>query len=96
MQAEISGYDLSPIHSIKVSSYLTAETTQGLAITEQPRRQYYWHRPLHALFNAAFATGLFLDRLEEPRITSDTPQANPLNWANFDMPPLLFARLRKL
>ena len=59
-------------------------------------QQYYWHRPLHALFNPAFAAGLVLDRLEEPRITADAPSANPLNWANFDMPPLLFARLRKL
>jgi 2-polyprenyl-3-methyl-5-hydroxy-6-metoxy-1,4-benzoquinol methylase len=96
MQAEIANYDIEPSHSIKVSSYLSADVTQGLAIVEQPRQQYYWHRPLHALFNPAFAAGLVLDRLEEPRITADVPSANPLNWANFDMPPLLFARLRRM
>jgi SAM-dependent methyltransferase len=95
MQAEIAGYDAKPTYSIKVSGYLSAEVTQGLAIYEQPVQQYYWHRPLHALFNPAFSTGLLLDRLEEPRITAGVPSSNPLNWANYDMPPLLFARLRK-
>jgi 2-polyprenyl-3-methyl-5-hydroxy-6-metoxy-1,4-benzoquinol methylase len=96
MQAEIAGYDAKPTYSIKVSGYLSAEVTQGLAIFEQPVRQYYWHRPLHALFNPAFSAGLLLDRLEEPRITAGVPSSNPLSWANYDMPPLLFARLRKL
>jgi 2-polyprenyl-3-methyl-5-hydroxy-6-metoxy-1,4-benzoquinol methylase len=96
MQAEIAGYDARPTYSIKVSSYLSAEVTQGLAIFEQPRQQYYWHRPLHALLSPAFSAGLLLDRLEEPKITAGVPSSNPLNWANYDMPPLLFARLRKL
>jgi hypothetical protein len=37
---------------------------------------------------------LVLDRLEEPAITSDLPSQNAFDWAKYDMPPLLFARLR--
>src|SRR5262249_24562736 len=94
MLAELADYDQEPIHSIKVSRYLSAEVTKGLAIAEQPLQEYYWHRPLHLLLNSAFSCGLVMDRLEEPRITAETPNQRPFNWANYDMPPLLFARLR--
>lgn len=92
--AEMTGYDTEPHYSIKVSSYLSSRTTRGLAILEQPEQQYYWHRPLHEIFNAAFSAGLVMDRIEEPRIAATTPTTSPFNWANYDMPPLLFARLR--
>jgi 2-polyprenyl-3-methyl-5-hydroxy-6-metoxy-1,4-benzoquinol methylase len=94
MQAERPDYDLEPTYSIKVSQYLSAEVSKGLAIAEQPVQQYYWHRPLHVLFNSAFSCGLVMDRLEEPAITAELPTENPFDWANYDMPPLLFARLR--
>ena len=35
---------------------------------EQPLQQYYWHRPLHVLLNSAFASGLVMDRIEEPKL----------------------------
>jgi 2-polyprenyl-3-methyl-5-hydroxy-6-metoxy-1,4-benzoquinol methylase len=93
MLAELPDYAQTPAYSIKVSRYLSAEVTQGLAISDQPRQQYYWHRPLHALLNAAFEAGLVLDRLEEPPAP---PASAPgeFNWANYDVPPLLYARLR--
>jgi 2-polyprenyl-3-methyl-5-hydroxy-6-metoxy-1,4-benzoquinol methylase len=95
MLAELPDYELTPVYSIKVSRYLSAEVTKGLAIADQPRRQYYWHRPLHALLNAAFEAGLVLDRLEEPPAPPPTGTADAFNWANYDMPPLLFGRLRR-
>lgn len=94
MQAELPDYAAEGTYSVKVSRYLSHEVTKGLAISDQPLQQFYWHRPLHVLFNSAFSSGLVLDRLEEPAITSDTPVTNPFAWANYDMPPLLFARLR--
>jgi SAM-dependent methyltransferase len=91
--AELPDYDQDPTYSIKVSRYLSAEVTKGLAISSQPVQQYYWHRPLHTLLNSAFNNGLVMDRIEEPPIKTDTPKS-VLDWANYDMPPLLFARLR--
>ncbi len=94
MQAELPDYADEPTYAIKISHYLSAEVTRGLAISEQPQQQYYWHRPLHLLLNAAFSAGLLMDRMEEPRITAEAGTPSPFNWANYDMPPLLFVRLR--
>jgi 2-polyprenyl-3-methyl-5-hydroxy-6-metoxy-1,4-benzoquinol methylase len=94
MQPELADYATQPTYSIKISRYLSADVTKGLAIAEQPLQQYYWHRPLHVLFNSAFSSGLVMDRLEEPPITAETPSRGAFDWSNYDMPPLLFARLR--
>jgi 2-polyprenyl-3-methyl-5-hydroxy-6-metoxy-1,4-benzoquinol methylase len=94
MLAERADYDVEPTYSIKISRYLSSEATKGLAINDQPVQQYYWHRPLHEVFNSAFSSGLVIDRLEEPPITVDTPSKNEFAWSNYDMPPLLFARMR--
>ena len=90
----LADYDSEPTYSIKVSRYLSAEVTKGLAIFDQPVQQYYWHRPLHAVLNSAFSIGLVMDRLEEPPIPAEVPSKNAFDWSNYDMPPLLFARLR--
>jgi len=94
MQPELPDYALTPTYSIKVSRYLSADVTKGIAIAEQPLEQYYWHRPLHALLNSAFASGLMMDRLEEPPAPANNSSKNAFDWANYDMPPLLFVRLR--
>ncbi len=94
MLAELPDYAQVPSYSIKVSRYLSTEITKGMAISTQPAQQYYWHRPLHELFNSAFACGLVMDRLEEPAIKEEIQGKSAFNWANYDMPPLLFARLR--
>lgn len=94
MAPELPGYAQEPIYSIKVSRYLSFEATKGLAIADQPVQQYYWHRPIHVLLNAAFASGLVMDRIEEPAFRTDTPPTDAFSWGHYDMPPLLFARLR--
>lgn len=81
-------------HSIKVSGYLSVHTTMGVALREQPAKQYYWDRPISVLLGAAFAAGLVLDALEEPHFKRDTSSNDRLDWSNYDMPPVLFARLR--
>ncbi len=91
---ELADYEAEPTYAIKVACYLNPGLTTGLAIRSQPQPQYYWHRPLHTLLNAAFAVGLVLDRLEEPPAPGPLVPERPLDWANFDAPPLLFARLR--
>ena len=94
LQAELPDYADTPVYSVKVTQYLSAQTTKGLAIGEQPLPQYYWHRPLHLLLNPAFEAGLVLDRLEEPPLRPAGPPPGPFSWAHYDMPPLLFARFR--
>ncbi|MBI1257485.1 MAG: methyltransferase domain-containing protein [Chloroflexi bacterium] len=94
MLAELPDYAQEPTYSIKVSRYLSWEVTKGTAISTQPAQQYYWHRPLHQLLNSAFASGLVLDRLEEPALTDKMGAKSLFDWSNYDMPPLLFARLR--
>lgn len=94
MMAELPDYADAGSYSIKVSRYLSSEVTKGLAISDQPLQQFYWHRPLHLLLNSAFENGLVMDRLEEPKIIAETPPTNAFAWAHYDMPPLLFVRLR--
>lgn len=94
MHAELPDYADKPTYAIKVSRYLSSEVTQGLAINTQPMQQYYWHRPLHQLLNAAFVSGLVMDRLEEPPSPKPDGTVGAFNWANYDMPPILFVRLR--
>jgi SAM-dependent methyltransferase len=94
MQPELPDYDEKPTYTIKVRRYLSAEASKGAAIYGQPVQQYYWHRPLHMLLNSAFDNGLVMDRLEEPSIPATTPSKNAFDWSNYDLPPLLFARLR--
>jgi 2-polyprenyl-3-methyl-5-hydroxy-6-metoxy-1,4-benzoquinol methylase len=96
LQAELPDYADAPSYAIKVSRYLTAEVTKGLAIASQPLEQYYWHRPLHTLLNSAFDAGLVMDRLEEPPMPPPAPPVGTFSFANFDMPPLLFVRLRPI
>ncbi len=94
MSPELPDYAQQPTYSIKISRYLSFEATKGLAIREQPREQFYWHRPLHVLLNSAFSSGLVMDRIEEPSLKTDIGSKNAFDWANYDMPPLLFVRLR--
>lgn len=94
MQPELSDYDETPTYTIKVRRYLSAEASKGLALYGQPKQQYYWHRPLHMVLNSAFENGWVMDRLEEPKLPADPSSKDAFNWSNYDMPPLLFARLR--
>jgi len=94
MLAELPDYAQEATYSIKISRYLSTQVTKGTAIAEQPAQQYYWHRPLHQLFNSAFASGLVMDQLEEPALTDKAGAKSLFDWSNYDMPPLLFARLR--
>lgn len=81
-------------YGVKITRYLTPENFQGLGIVGQPAAQYYFHRPLHVLFQAAFDAGFVLDGLEEPR-QPERESPRPLSWSRFtEIPPFLVARLR--
>jgi 2-polyprenyl-3-methyl-5-hydroxy-6-metoxy-1,4-benzoquinol methylase len=81
--------------AVKLSQYLTPATYQGLAIIGQPVSQYYFHRPLHELFGAAFRAGMVLDGLEEPQFPPTASGARWFSWTNLhEIPPVLAARFR--
>jgi 2-polyprenyl-3-methyl-5-hydroxy-6-metoxy-1,4-benzoquinol methylase len=81
------------VYSIKVSQYLHLFASKGLGIETQPVPQYYFHRPLHILFNTCFRAGFVMDALEEPGFDQEPDgRASWLN--NREIPPVLIARLR--
>ena len=82
-------------HAVKISQYATPTTHKGLGIIGQPAPQYYFHRPLNALFNACFRAGFVLDALEEPTFDADAQPNRPFSWENYhEIPPVLIARWR--
>ncbi len=86
-------------YAVKVTTYLSYRPRKGVALLGQPVWQYYFDRPLHVLFNACFRTGMVLDGLEEPAFSPppDDPQRqSAFSWAQYDIPPILVARLRIL
>jgi hypothetical protein len=89
--------DVVTSYAVKISHYITPYVARGVAIVGQPKPQLYFHRPLEGLLGTAFATGFYLDGLEERAFPADHPAgSNPLSWgSNFsEIPPVLVARLR--
>jgi 2-polyprenyl-3-methyl-5-hydroxy-6-metoxy-1,4-benzoquinol methylase len=90
--------DLTTTASIKIAKYLHLTHQKGLGIIGQPAPHYYFHRPLHTLFNACFRAGFVLDGLEEPAFNSPedgSKSGRLLSWVNYnEIPPVLVARLR--
>jgi len=75
--------------------YIRPRPTNGLAMRGQPIPQYYFDRPLSALFEICFKSGFVLDGLEEPTFATAVGDGRP-NWANItDIPPALIARMRQ-
>jgi len=86
---------IETIFAVKISHYLTLRATKGWGITSQPIAQYYFHRPLHILFNAAFRVGFVLDGLEEPAFRQAHESRRTFNWTDYsEIPPALVTRLR--
>jgi hypothetical protein len=77
-----------------LSEYIRSKAAKGVAMRGQPVAQYYFDRPISALFNSGFKAGFVLDGLEEPtfRESADDGRAN---WSNItEIPPALVARMR--
>ncbi len=83
-------------YGVRVTGYLDAGTTLGVAISGQPELQPYFHRPLHDLLGRAFEAGFVLDGLEEPAFdVEDRDERRGPHWGNLPtIPPVLIARLR--
>ena len=83
-------------YGVRVTSYLDAGTTYGLAIAGQPQVQPYFHRPLSELLRPALEAGFVLDGLEERAFgPEDRDERRGPNWNNLpSIPPVLVLRLR--
>lgn len=83
--------------SMKLKRYLSPATYQGTAIAGQPAAQYYFHRPLHELFNLGFDAGMVLNGFIEPQLEPPTPTARWAAWSRFrEFPPVMVMRFVKI
>jgi ubiquinone/menaquinone biosynthesis C-methylase UbiE len=97
-QADTEG-DRVTVYCLKVFGYKTATTSRGLALSDQPVPQVYFHRSLQDVLNSGFEQGFVLDMLDEPTFPPDHPPGeDPLSFGpNFsEIPPVLVARMRLL
>ena len=77
---------------VKVSDYLLESTLTGVAMADQPRAQYYFHRPLSSVFAHFFKAGFVLDGLEEPSF-KDLESARMFDNVFRNIPPALVCRM---
>lgn len=93
-----NGGEIALVHSVKVAKYLHATPQKGVGIVGQPAPHYYFHRPLHVIFNACFRAGLIIDGMEEPAFNSPDDGSRSerlLSWIHYkEIPPVLVVRLR--
>jgi 2-polyprenyl-3-methyl-5-hydroxy-6-metoxy-1,4-benzoquinol methylase len=97
--AELEDRDgtLVTVHAVKVPRYLTVGSRLGNAMPGQPVPHPYFHRPLGALLQPAFAAGFVLDALEERAFPpGHASGSSPLSWSGrfSEIPPVLVTRLR--
>jgi hypothetical protein len=75
---EFDDGEIKTIYSVRISRYMTAYSTKGLALRNQSRPQMYFERPLQYYLNLGFQNGFVLDGFEERAFPPDAPQTCPL------------------
>lgn len=82
-------------NSMKIHGYLQVPPGLGGGMPGEPNPHYYFHRPLHELFDAFFREGFAITGLEEPTFE---PGGQPLNWSGVggQIPPILAVRMQLL
>jgi len=95
-ELEDRGNEFVTTYSVKISRYLTSSSRPGLATPGQPTPHLYFHRPLSAILEAAFAAGLVLDGFEERAFPAEHLGGSfPLSWSGrfSEIPPILVMRM---
>jgi 2-polyprenyl-3-methyl-5-hydroxy-6-metoxy-1,4-benzoquinol methylase len=81
---------------VKITQYLTPGEWKSEGIVGQPKKQYYFHRPLGMLLQGAFRRGFVVDGLEEPGLGARPPEGRYLRWDSIpEIPPVLVVRMRR-
>ena len=79
---------------VKVWAYLTPFAHKVEGIIGQPEAQYYFHRPIHILFNACFRAGWVMDGLEEPALQPPERPRAGVRWDDMpEIPPVMVVRM---
>lgn len=80
---------------VKVSSYVTPFARKTEGIIGQPEPQYYYHRPIHLLFQSCFNGGFVMDGIEEPALPKPDKQKAGVRWDDMPaIPPVMVVRMR--
>lgn len=87
--------EVTEVYSVKVSSYGTPSTEQGVAVRGQPVLQWYFHRPLWLILQPFFEHGFVLDGLEEPLVGRQHATPRTPEYVFTQVPGVLVARLRR-
>ena len=63
-------------------------------IIGQPEPQWFFHRPISALFRLGFEAGFVVDGIEEPRLPEADQRKAGIRWHDMpDMPPIMVVRM---
>jgi 2-polyprenyl-3-methyl-5-hydroxy-6-metoxy-1,4-benzoquinol methylase len=85
--------ELKSRYYVKMSNYLLEKSSLGIGMAGQPKPQYYFHRPISAIFKYFFDNGFVLDGFEEPSFTNLESESLFDNVFK-NIPPALVCRLR--
>ena len=78
-----------------MSSYLTPIVKKSEGIIGQPVPQYYYHRPIHVLFQSCFEAGFVADGIEEPAFPKPDKKEAHVSWDDMpEIPPVLVVRMK--
>jgi SAM-dependent methyltransferase len=79
---------------VKVSSYLVPFARKTEGIVGQPEPQWFFHRPISALFRFGFDAGFVVEGIEEPRFP-EVGRAAGIGWHDMpDIPPIMVVRMK--
>ncbi len=79
---------------MKVSAYLSPFARKTESIIGQPEPQWFFHRPIAALFQAGFDAGFVVDGIEEPGFPKAGPPKPGVRWHDMpDIPPVMVVRM---
>jgi SAM-dependent methyltransferase len=80
---------------VKVSSYLAPFARKTEGIIGQPEPQWFFHRPVSALFRVGFEAGFVVDGVEEPGLPRPEKRTAGVRWDDMpDIPPIMVVRMK--
>lgn len=80
---------------VKVTHYRSTSARKTEGIVGQPEPQFFFHRPIGALFQAGFDAGFVVDGVEEPGFAAAEPPRAGVGWHDMpEIPPIMVVRMK--